>query len=196
MYYPRVETCSICGKDFWSGPHDNKICFSCSFPIAREKEARRQQEEREQAAKRLVEQRAQLQKLEAARKNKKQEREIKAEAVAVPLRKSVKELERERDLIRRQKLKYEGHVYLMRAANEQYKIGLSKDVEQRRKSIEREFPVYLEVIHTIYCQNSRKAEKYLHKKFRAKRVRYEWFKLNAQDVEWIMSLKAGDLDFD
>ena len=35
--YPRVETCSVCGRDFLAGVRDNGVCLSCFHKREREK---------------------------------------------------------------------------------------------------------------------------------------------------------------
>ena len=87
-----------------------------------------------------------------------------------------------------------GYVYLMRSSNGYYKIGISKNVNNRLGGIKRQFPIQVEIIHYIACADQRKAEAFLHRKYFTKRVEYEWFDLDAQDIHWITSLRDYELD--
>jgi hypothetical protein len=60
--------------------------------------------------------------------------------------------------------------------------------------LERDIPMKVRIIHHILCKNCRKSERDLHKKYKSKRVGYEWFSLDPGDVAWFMSLNNGDLD--
>lgn len=71
--------------------------------------------------------------------------------------------------------------YLMKNSNNGlYKIGKSINPDVREKTLQGEDP-YTELIHTINAD----IEKFLHDKFKKKRVRGEWFKLSNRDVEYI-----------
>jgi hypothetical protein len=80
-----------------------------------------------------------------------------------------------------------GYVYLLKATNGLHKIGLSKDAERRLKDFEN-LPFGVEYICVIESEDMRGLESSLHKRFAAKRVRGEWFDLDAEDVDYIRSL--------
>ena len=109
-----------------------------------------------------------------------------------------KQIIKEREMIERLRIiKTEekiGWVYLVGAENGWYKIGMSKNVDRRHGELNRAVPLRQSVIHKFKCRNARKAEAFLHRKYKAKRIGYEWFKLSGMDVAWIMSLTDGDLD--
>jgi hypothetical protein len=88
----------------------------------------------------------------------------------------------------------QGYVYLMQAENGIYKIGMAKNVEDRRKSLEREIPLKMKVIHYFFSENCRKAERHLHTVYADLRLRYEWFTLSDEHVSMI--IKIGDFGLD
>ena len=63
-----------------------------------------------------------------------------------------------------------------------YKIGRTDDMERRITEYNTHNPKY-EVIHII----SMDCESFLHKHFESKRVRFEWFDLLNEDIDWIKS---------
>lgn len=69
-----------------------------------------------------------------------------------------------------------------------YKIGLSKDVRARIKTLGVALPFEIEPIHTIKTDDMVTLEKELHAQFNEKRVRGEWFALTPEDVEYVRSL--------
>jgi predicted GIY-YIG superfamily endonuclease len=91
-------------------------------------------------------------------------------------------------------IKGEGFVYLMRSGNGYHKIGISKNMRNRLDGLKRQFPIQIDVVHKIASRDYRKAERFLHDKYRAKRAENEWFSLAPQDIQWIMSLRDYDLD--
>ncbi len=85
-----------------------------------------------------------------------------------------------------------GFVYLMRSENGYYKIGTTKDVAARLRSINHGIPIDIELVHSFYYPICRLAESFLHDKYEDKRFRWEWFALGPKDVEWIKSIKDND----
>jgi hypothetical protein len=85
-----------------------------------------------------------------------------------------------------------GYVYLMRSENGYYKIGISKDVAKRLQSINYSIPIEIELIHSFRISDYQVVERFLHDKYSSKIFRYEWFKLDEQDIEWIKSVKDED----
>tara|TARA_B110000014_G_scaffold75402_1_gene51510 strand:+ start:393 stop:1085 length:693 start_codon:yes stop_codon:yes gene_type:complete len=81
----------------------------------------------------------------------------------------------------------EGFVYLMQWEDE-YKIGKAVDVERRQKRIERELGREITVLHRIFSNDYTKAEADLHRKYKDKCLHGEWFSLNDDDLEWLMSI--------
>lgn len=74
--------------------------------------------------------------------------------------------------------------YLMIDSNTgYYKIGRSINCLTREKTLQSEKPT-IKLIHTINTN----IEKQLHKQFKNKHIRGEWFKLTQKEVKYIMSI--------
>lgn len=79
-------------------------------------------------------------------------------------------------------------VYLMKATNGLYKIGITKNVRTRLRQLKDALPVDLECEHQIMTNASRALEKELHIRFKAKHFAGEWFVLSQADIDYIKSL--------
>ncbi len=79
-------------------------------------------------------------------------------------------------------------VYLIRC-NDMYKIGFSDCPIKRLLSLQIGNPYELDLIWEDEVPNFLQIERGLHQKFESKRVIGEWFKLDKEDVEFILSLK-------
>lgn len=75
-----------------------------------------------------------------------------------------------------------GYVYLMKNGAH-HKLGKSKDPEVRRKEIALLLPNPTQLIHVIATDDPDGIEAYWHRRFAAKRIRGEFFKLDSQDVK-------------
>lgn len=84
-----------------------------------------------------------------------------------------------------------GYVYLLKTNIDcdYYKIGLTKNPNKRYKQISPKMPFELEKVHLIKTNCRYKLEELLHEKYKNKRIKGEWFKLNNKDVEFIKKLK-------
>ena len=83
-----------------------------------------------------------------------------------------------------------GSVYLVRNDNNgMIKIGRSRAVEKRLKTLQTSNPFPLSLILTISTNNAPQVESNLHKIFRHKRVYGEWFNLSDQDIDLAFNLK-------
>ena len=81
-----------------------------------------------------------------------------------------------------------GNVYIIRCID-LCKIGSTyRRVEDRIKEVMSVPFEYVEVIHTFRSNEYKDAEKFLHRKFKSKRVSGEWFSLNENDLEEIRSI--------
>lgn len=79
------------------------------------------------------------------------------------------------------------HVYIMiDEANSFYKIGRARNPKTRERTLQSEKPT-IEMLFNFHCTDAKSTEKVLHDKFKEKRVRGEWFKLDENDVNWIKS---------
>lgn len=76
-----------------------------------------------------------------------------------------------------------GFVYLLRGHRGKYKIGQTASLERRLLELQAASAVELKRIHSIKTDDPVGVETYWHKRFHEKRVRHEWFELNAADVE-------------
>lgn len=81
-----------------------------------------------------------------------------------------------------------GYIYLIQSASGHCKIGLSKNVEKRFKTLAQTSPVKLELVHSFYADDMTTTEKMLHELFSSKRVKNEWFELSPDDIEYIKGL--------
>jgi len=80
-----------------------------------------------------------------------------------------------------------GYIYILKGGD-YYKIGLSKNVDQRITQISPAMPFEVEIIHIILAEDMYKAEKYLHRIFAEKRANGEWFRLDTSDVELLQQV--------
>jgi hypothetical protein len=85
----------------------------------------------------------------------------------------------------------ESLVYLLKA-NDRYKIGMTTNMEIRFKKCIGLCPYPLYLIWTLKTKDCRKIEKGLHRIFKNKRIHYEWFLLNEDDVNQIIKIKSID----
>jgi hypothetical protein len=82
----------------------------------------------------------------------------------------------------------ETFVYLMYdSSTDYYKIGYSKDAIYREKTLQAEKPTIDLIVKKEYFSKdkAREVERLLHQKFYDKRGRGEWFKLDANDLDYI-----------
>lgn len=84
-----------------------------------------------------------------------------------------------------------GYVYLLVAETGEHKIGFAREVSSRVCRLGTQTPYRLALVHSFYADDARGAEKELHRRFKSKRIRGEWFALSAEDVAWFKSLKRG-----
>lgn len=82
---------------------------------------------------------------------------------------------------------YPSSVYLIQC-NDLYKIGFSNQPKKRLEMLQIGSPYELRLIWEDKVYNYMQIEEGLHKKFENKRVRGEWFKLDKEDVDYILSL--------
>ena len=87
----------------------------------------------------------------------------------------------------------DGYVYLLfLRCSGHYKIGLSNNPERRVwKEISPVLPEEPELICTIGTEDMHRLEAQLHMRFANKRAKGEWFRLDANDVEYIKGLADG-----
>ena len=86
-------------------------------------------------------------------------------------------------------------VYVMKLDNGNYKIGVSADPEARAKELTLGLPVGITVVHVIKATDAFRTEKMLHHHFAAKRISREWFSLDSEDLQGLLSLDFYDPPF-
>jgi len=91
-------------------------------------------------------------------------------------------------IIRKVRTPRPGFVYLIKADNGVYKIGVATNVKNRLDRLDIVLPYALETIHTIQTDDMYSLELKLHRKFKSKRIKGEWFNLQLRDVEYIKGL--------
>ena len=90
--------------------------------------------------------------------------------------------------------KRSGYVYLLYCPwNGLYKIGRSKNTPLRHCELEKQSPVDISLIHSFYSDDAPNAEKILQDRNVSKRIKGEWFKLDANEIDEIVSLQDGEL---
>lgn len=83
-----------------------------------------------------------------------------------------------------------GFVYLIKSERGDYKIGKSKNPEDRLKTFDIRLPFHIEYICTIKSNDMNKLEKELHAKYDHLRIDGEWFKLTSEEVDQIRGLAS------
>jgi hypothetical protein len=76
-----------------------------------------------------------------------------------------------------------GFVYLARGHRGEYKLGRTNLVDRRISEVGATGPVELELVHEIKTDDPAGVEAYWHRRFADRRMRGEWFLLNAADVK-------------
>lgn len=69
-----------------------------------------------------------------------------------------------------------------------YKIGISKDIEKRLKSLQTGSGISLILMKSFLTTNSFKLESSLHAYYKLKKVNSEWFELTLEDVEGFLNV--------
>ncbi len=91
----------------------------------------------------------------------------------------------------RRKRTPDGYVYLIVSPEGHYKIGKTKNPENRKKTFEVKLPFRVEYVCVIKADDMDTLEKELHARFSDKRINGEWFSLNPEDVAYIQGLVAS-----
>lgn len=88
-----------------------------------------------------------------------------------------------------------GYIYLLETEDWYYKIGLTKELTNRIRTLKIQLPYPVTLKHAVpVLSNLRQAERYIHNRFDKYRMNGEWFSLSDKAVEWFCSLTAGDID--
>jgi hypothetical protein len=89
-------------------------------------------------------------------------------------------------------LPVEGLVYLMKGSS-LYKIGKTTNLDNRKRTIERDVQESLEVVHTISSNDITRAELSLHEKYKLVRKWGEWFDLSPIHVAEIRAIERLEM---
>ena len=99
------------------------------------------------------------------------------------------------DLSKRTLLPTWGYVYLLKSSDA-YKIGMAKDTAKRKKRIEKDKRMNLELLHEFPSNDYERAEATLHLDFaHCRRKSSEFFDLTPDEVERIQSISSMDFNF-
>ncbi|MGL5720071.1 MAG: GIY-YIG nuclease family protein [Alphaproteobacteria bacterium] len=89
----------------------------------------------------------------------------------------------------KKRIRVKGFVYLLfNKSTSMHKIGVTKNVSTRVSSIEMQTGVDMVLVEKTLVDDMYFHESYLHKLFKEKRVKGEWFNLNDFDVEKIKNM--------
>jgi hypothetical protein len=83
--------------------------------------------------------------------------------------------------------KSSGHIYILKAKTNLFKIGRSKSPESRIKFLAVKLPFPIKTAHCFLCDDAPVAEQKLHDHFNNKRLEGEWFRLCKKDISGIMA---------
>lgn len=90
----------------------------------------------------------------------------------------------------------EGYIYLLRLHQSDniyecpYKIGRTINVDQRFQQLANMLPYKTTIVHTAWSSDTVADEELLHQKFAHKRLNGEWFKLDEDDLVYLLRLDA------
>lgn len=84
-------------------------------------------------------------------------------------------------------------VYLIKAENGRYKIGLTSRLDDRLNALRLQSPVSLELIHTAESEQAPILETHLHRIFSDRRTHGEWFDLSDADVEKFKTITTAGI---
>jgi len=91
---------------------------------------------------------------------------------------------------KRKNKKTKGLVYLIKIDDrEQYKIGVTTNLEKRMDQLGTKMPFELEIIKVIKSKDIYALEENLHNKFEKENINGEWFILVKKDIKYIKSIK-------
>lgn len=82
-----------------------------------------------------------------------------------------------------------GYVYILRGERGAYKIGRTKDPENRLKTFSVKLSFEVEYVHVIPCEDERLVEAYFHEVCNPIRINGEWFALEERHVRALKSIK-------
>lgn len=76
------------------------------------------------------------------------------------------------------------YVYLIQQGDSDlYKIGVSKNINKRKSSLQTANPLNLKIIDSHLTENSFKVESIMHKKWNLYKQKGEWFQLTQENIK-------------
>lgn len=81
-----------------------------------------------------------------------------------------------------------GHVYVVRNAAGEYKIGRTIDLTARLYSLNGTVGERLHLVHAMTCDDAVHVERFLHRRYFSKRLGGEWFRLADEDIEELKAI--------
>jgi len=81
--------------------------------------------------------------------------------------------------------KFPGFVYVL-TCSIGTKIGITKNIKRRISHIQGSIPYPLTLFHSFHSQDCANDEAWLHRHFKSKRMKGEWFDLNEDDLAFIL----------
>lgn len=90
-----------------------------------------------------------------------------------------------------QRSKNYGFVYLIQSPTGSYKIGRTRNPDNRMKTFSVKLPFEVDYICTIESADMYALERQLHKKYASKRINGEWFDLDPEDVAAIQGMAVS-----
>jgi hypothetical protein len=83
-----------------------------------------------------------------------------------------------------------GYVYLLQGQKGYYKVGHTKDPNDRYQTFKLNLPFEVEYLHLIICADRYAAESLLHRCFAHRRIKgTEWFQLTGDDIRLIKAIE-------
>jgi hypothetical protein len=112
------------------------------------------------------------------------------EAIQWEIDRRAKKIEKEQRKQERVQTNGTGYVYLIQSPTGAYKIGRTKDPNDRMATFSVKLPFEVEYVCVIQTPDMYSLETDLHNRYAKQRVNGEWFQLNPEDVQYIKGLAS------
>lgn len=105
---------------------------------------------------------------------------------------ALEKYQKERNISTKKKEKpTKGLVYLLKIEDrDEYKIGVTTNLDKRVTQLSTQMPFELEIINTIKSNDIYQLESELHSKFEDKNINGEWFELTNRDISYIKKIPS------
>lgn len=93
---------------------------------------------------------------------------------------------------------FDGYIYFLRdpKLGNEIKIGRARDIKHRVTSLNTGRPRDLEIIREVYSGDYKSLERKIHKYFKSKKIRREWFKIEKEELEYFLDNMYSLIDFE